>query len=149
MQIELLFRTANKELYLNQRHDFSVAAWALLEDSVVAEPDNDYYKRLKTKLPKQKDLYSWVWKRINTDWAITPDIAKSYKPLDFVYPRTFTPKTKTGKALIMLFEHDDSVFMMNAQTWIGTDLLRLEFILCHIDKKEKLLADYNAGKLNF
>nr|WP_319271350.1 hypothetical protein [uncultured Draconibacterium sp.] len=148
MKTELLFRTANKEKYLYDGDDISKAAWAMLEDAVLASPDNDYYKHLKSKLEKQNEQYEWIWKRINYHWELNPDFAKSLKPLDFVFPKSFTPKTKVGEAFIQLFEHDNSLFLLYSRERIGNDTMQLQFILCHLDKRQQLLTDFNAGEID-
>ena len=149
MKIELLFSTANKGKYLYKGEDISTAIRAMLDEVMEYRSDDEYLKLIKTELNQQNDRHYWTWERITEDWELSPEFAESLKPLDFVYPRTFMPKTKLGEAFIELIENDDSVFMMIARTWIGTDTLRLEFILCHLDHRTKLLTDAYAGKLDF
>ncbi|WP_319591788.1 hypothetical protein [uncultured Draconibacterium sp.] len=149
MKIELLFSAANKGKYMFKGEDLSNAASAMLDEAQQTFPDNEHYKLLRTELQKQKDPHYWTWERINYDWDISTDFAERLKPLDFVYPRTFTAKTKVGEAFIELFELADSVFLMHARTWIGTDKLRLEFIPCNLDTRRQLLADFYAGMVDF
>ena len=149
MKIELLFSTANEGKYLYKGEDISTAIWAMLDEAMEFRSNEEYYKLIKTELDNQRDRHYWTWERINEDWGLSPEFAERLKPTDFVYPRTFTPKTKVGEAFIELIEKDDSVFMMKARTWIGTDKLRLEFILCHLDKRQQLLTDFYAGMVDF
>ncbi|WP_297094678.1 hypothetical protein [uncultured Draconibacterium sp.] len=149
MRIELLFSTANEGKYLFKGDDICTAAWAMLDEAVKTYPDKDQYQLLKTELAKQKDRHYWTWKRINCDLKLKPKFAERLKLWDFIHPKAFTSKTNPGKTFIELFERNGSVFMLKTRTWIGTDILRLEFILCHLDKQRHLLTDLYTGKVDF